>query len=62
MKPIAEALKLTTLPEIESEIALRRGLIANMVGTLYPGIVSDEIVQLYDRYGEIEKGGWREKA
>ena len=52
--PINEA---KTLPpgseELKQEILERRELVRQMVGSLYPSIVNDEIVILFTRFNEI---------
>ncbi len=49
MKSLDEALK-GTRSEIMREIRERGDLIGQMVGTLYPGILYDEIAQLRHQY------------
>ena len=39
--------------DIEREIKSRENLLNQMVGTLYPPIVEEEIQQLYERRAEI---------
>jgi len=61
MRPINELLLTMSIDEIDREIAERRSLIFQMVGTLYPSILNDEIEKLLDRKlkicsGEIDAG------
>jgi recombinational DNA repair ATPase RecF len=37
-----------TLDQMEEETQKRRTLMTRMVGTLYPGIVADELLQLHE--------------
>lgn len=46
--------KLTTPEEIDAEIEQRRQLISQMVGQLYPSILSDEIDQLQKRKSQLQ--------
>ena len=54
MKDIKDALQLVDLKEIQQEINERRELIRQMVGSLYPSIIYDEIFKLNYRYSEIK--------
>lgn len=51
-----EELSKMDLPTIEKEVGKRRELIKQMVGTLYPSIVADEIAQLCERRAELMHG------
>jgi len=53
MLPIAEAVTLTELSALIEQIHLRKVLRHQMVGTLYPNIVVDEVSQLVQRYEEL---------
>lgn len=44
-----EKLEQLTVEEIDKEIESRRQLVQQMVGTLYPSILNDEIEQLLSR-------------
>jgi hypothetical protein len=50
---IKEALQLTSPEAIQGEVEVRRALIRNMVGWLYPRMLNDEIVKLLDRKAAI---------
>jgi len=54
MKPFLEALKLQTIEELEIEIRLRSELRAQMVGTLYPQMLTAEIQDLNECIADIE--------
>lgn len=54
MKSINIAEKSHSLEELDNEIKERQELRNQMVGTLYPGIVQDEIFRLVKRRVEIE--------
>jgi hypothetical protein len=43
---IEECIKLTSVEDLDKQIDLRRNLIRQMVGTLYPSILFSEIDQL----------------
>lgn len=43
------------LENLEAEIKSRRELMATMVGTLYPSIITDEITQLRERLLYLKK-------
>jgi hypothetical protein len=43
-----------TIRDLESQIEVRRNLMRQMVGSLYPSIISDQIVRLVERL-ETEK-------
>lgn len=47
MTPVKDCQNMTS-EELRKEIKTRNDLINQMVGTLYPGIVADEIAELYD--------------
>ena len=49
MNDIRYALQLSTVAELEIDIAERKKLIENMVGDLYPSILRNEIRKLNDR-------------
>lgn len=51
MKLVTEAVNLSS-SEIENEIIERKELLKKMVGTLYPGIVKEEIIKLRIVYFE----------
>lgn len=53
MKSIEDVLKLTSLAELKKEVEIRKDLIKQMVGTVYPSIVSNEIEKINERYSEI---------
>lgn len=53
MEPINEALQLFDLDKIQEEINERVELINQMVGSLYPAILYDEIVSLRSRDWDI---------
>ena len=48
-----EKLDKMDLPTIEEEINSRQELLKQMVGTLYPSILEDEIIQLVERRAEL---------
>jgi len=50
---IKEALTLPT-EEVNKQIEIRKHLISQMVGTLYPSILWDEIEKLEERLEELE--------
>lgn len=50
---ISKALNLTDPTEINREIESRIQLHDEMIGSLYPQIVEDEIMQLRKRYSEL---------
>ena len=56
MRPINELLLTLSIDEIDREISERRSLIFQMVGTLYPSILNDEIYKLLDRKHKICSG------
>lgn len=47
--------KLLTVDEIDKEIESRHQLISQMVGQLYPSILSDEIGQLLERKALLQE-------
>jgi len=53
MKDIKECLKSTSLDEIKREIDERKDLRAQMVGQLYPAMLTDEISQLTSHYTAV---------
>ena len=53
MRQIKDALKLTSLMELKKEIEVRKELLNQMVGTLYPPVIRGEIIDLNERYSEI---------
>lgn len=55
MKPIAELEKIDDIDVLFQEIRDRKKLIDDMVGTLYPGIVGDEIAEINNRIYELRK-------
>ena len=55
MRPIKEALELIDPEAILEEVAVRRSLIRDMVGWLYPSILRGEIEKLLTRYYELPK-------
>jgi len=54
MKEIKEALKLTSISEIEIEIEERIDLVNQMVGNLYPHVIADENKQLRERIADLK--------
>lgn len=46
MKTLTEALRDTSIESTENEIKIRQNLIEQMVGTIYPSILNDEITML----------------
>lgn len=55
MLDIKEAAQLSDVKKLEKEIAEREELIKNMIGTLYPSILLDEIHNLTERICQLEK-------
>lgn len=55
MKDITEVLKSESLEEIQAEIQERKDLRNQMVGNLYPAVITDEIQKLNFRCSEIQK-------
>lgn len=53
-----ELARLTTGDQIREEISARRQLLGQMVGSLYPAILRDEIGQLYRRLDQIKVDGF----
>ncbi len=58
---VEQALKLTTKGEILHEISSRMDLKAQMVGSLYPRIIQDEIDELRILYYELFGGQCRSR-
>lgn len=54
MLDIKTALQLSTLEEIEEQIAERRNLQNQMTGQLYPSILENEIILLYEKQWDIK--------
>ena len=54
MLPIDECLKLTDLSALRMQYRVRGKLISQMVGQLYPSILSGEMKRIADRYGELK--------
>ena len=46
MKVISEVLKLTDPKEVRAELLARCSLLEELVGTLYPAILNEEIIQI----------------
>lgn len=46
MKTLTEALRDTSIESTENEIKIRQNLIEQMVGTIYPSMLNDEITML----------------
>lgn len=44
-----------TLEQVKEQIAIRDSLLLQMVGSLYPGVVRDELYELYKLKAELEK-------
>jgi len=53
MKSLAEGLKMTSLDDIKKEIDEHKELKQQMVGQLYPTMLTDEISQLTSHYATI---------
>lgn len=53
MQDINTALKQQNLANLDEEIASRRRLMQDMVGTLYPSIVRDELIKLNERREDV---------
>lgn len=56
MKMITEVLKMSDPEEIRREISKRHEMLRQLVGSMYPKIVSEEIIQLERRVVELEGG------
>jgi hypothetical protein len=56
MMILKEALLLTSELQIDAEVQTRIDLINMMIGTLYPGILKDEVAALRRRQSEIHFG------
>lgn len=56
MNSIDKAIKFKNIAALDIEIEDRKELIKNMVGTLYPRIVMDEIIKLKKRRKDIADG------
>lgn len=52
-RDIKEALLLGSLFELNKEIEIRKGLLEQMVGSLYPSIIENELIQLQKRYEDV---------
>jgi len=59
MRGINVALELTDVDEIKKEIDLRNGLIAVMVGRLYPRILAAENARLWSRISQLNNDHYR---
>jgi hypothetical protein len=55
MDTIEEALKLTDVDLVYEQIEIRRDLMSQMVGTLYPSILQDEIIQLTKLFNKLKR-------
>lgn len=53
MRQIKDALQLTSLIELNKEIKIRKELLNQMVGQLYPPVIRGELIDLNERYLEI---------
>lgn len=56
MLSVEEIIQAGSQDLIERQVKVRRKLIDDMVGTLYPGIVRDQIAELWEAHEQLGKG------
>jgi hypothetical protein len=54
--PVDKLVKLVDVDTIQSQIDIRLRLMDQMVGTLYPSIISGEVARLRDRIAALRRG------